>query len=608
MNNPMGQYQHRKNKHYELAKKQNSVVNSISQLRLIVFLVGMGISIYLYWIQKYYLSSVAFVVVVCLFIYLIKKHQDAKQKHKFYLTMSTINEDAIKRITGKWTDFDDKGEEFIDDEHNYSQDLDIFGQGSLFQWTNSAKTFWGRNKLKEALVNPDKSKDQIHKRQQSIDEMAKKLDWRQKFLAEGLMVLGEMHDPEDLCSWAEVGDEFYRKNHVVIGFKILPILTAAAIVLNILSIIPYYVPVLAVILHMLLLLYRGKERSRVFETAYKYRSNLRVYTKLFDTFEKEVFKKDYLRNLQKGLKNKQGKTAHSQIGQLEKIVDSIANRNNQFYIIINILLLSDYKNISKLERWKQSSGENLRKWFNILAEVEALSSLSNVRYDHPDWVFPTIIEDKHGILAKNMGHPLLSNRVCNDLIIAKPYSLLMITGSNMSGKSTLLRTVGINLALAYSGTSVCASEFQCSILDVHTSMRTRDNLEKNLSSFYAELLRISKIVSASERASKEGSQVLVLLDEIFKGTNSADRHTGARILLKKLSREGAFGLVSTHDLELGDLEHEQKLGIRNYNFREYYKDGEIFFDYKLRYGVSTTKNAIYLMKMVGIDVNKEQNE
>lgn len=603
------QYLYRQNKYTELAKKQLKTVNAISNLRVAVFLLGAGLTVYLYWVQKNFIASVALVAIFVVFVYLIKIHQNAKHEHKFHIVMAAINEDAVKRLTGKWTDFDDKGEEFIDDEHSYSQDLDIFGQGSLFQWTNSAKTFWGRKSLKEALVSPNKTQEEIYKRQESIEEMAKKLDWRQKFLAEGLMVLGEMHDPEDLCRWAEVGDDFYRKSHLLIGLRILPVVTISFIILNFLGLIPYYLPVVTIILQMLLLLYRGKERSRVFETAYKYRSNLRVYTKLFDTFEKEVFKKDYIKNIQKNLKNKQGKTAHSQIGQLERIVDSIANRNNQFYLIINILLLADYQNLAKLERWKQSSGESLREWFKILAEVEALSSLSNIRHDNPDWVFPTIVDHEPGIFAKNMGHPLLTQgRVSNDLTIKKPYSLLMITGSNMSGKSTLLRTVGINLVLAYSGAPVCANVFQCSIMDVHTSMRTRDNLEKNLSSFYAELLRISKIVSASEKSSKDGNQVLVLLDEIFKGTNSADRHTGARILLKKLSRDGAYGLVSTHDIELAELENEGNLGIKNYNFREYYKDGEIFFDYKLRPGVSTTKNAIYLMKMVGIDVNKEQNE
>ncbi len=170
----------------------------------------------------------------------------------------------------------------------------------------------------------------------------------------------------------------------------------------------------------------------------------------------------------------------------------------------------------------------------------------------------------------------------------------------MSGKSTLLRTVGINLVLAYAGAPVCAQRFNCSMLQIHTCMRVSDNLGENISSFYAELLRIKQIVSAS----KTEKNIFFLLDEIFKGTNSQDRHAGAKVLIRQLSKAGAMGMVSTHDLELGDLERESDRKIRNYHFREYYKNDEIHFDYKLRPGISTTRNAMYLIKMAGIDVDE----
>ena len=602
-------YINRRDRYIGQAKNQQKNVNSISHVRLLVFVAGVGIAGYLYWIQNYYLASAVFAIAAILFVYLIKMHQDAKHKHEFYVTMALVNEKAVERLGGKWTEFEDRGEEFVDDDHSYSQDLDIFGQGSLFQWTNFATTFWGKQRLAEILADPINDKDQIYARQKALEELAVKLDWRQKFFAEGLMASGKMHDPEDLCTWAEVSNDFYLNNYAIAGFKILPFITISFIVLSSFGIIPLYIPVIAVAIHILLLWYRGKERAQVFEMAYKYRSNLRAYTKLFTTFENEVFKTEHLQNLQKGLKGRGGMDAHSQIMRLERIVDSINNRNNLFYMGINIVLLGDYQNLIKLERWKHSSGSSLRQWFKMLAETEALSSLSNIRHDNPKWVFPTIVEDQPGLWAKEMGHPLITGgRVCNDLTIENAQSLLIITGSNMSGKTTLLRSVGINLVLAYSGAPVCAEAFRYSFMEIHTSMRTKDNLEKNLSSFYAELLRISNIVKAAERATKEDTQILVLLDEIFKGTNSVDRHSGAKILLKKLSGERAFGLVSTHDLDLGHMEHEEAFGIKNFNFREHYQDGEISFDYTLRPGVSTTRNAIYLMKMVGIDVDKEQNK
>lgn len=602
-------YINRRNKYTEQAKNQKKTVNSISHIRFLVFSVGAGLAGYLYWIQNYYPAAAIFAVAAILFVYLIKVHHDAKHKHKFYVTMVLVNENAIERLEGRWTEFEDKGQEFIDDDHSYTQDLDIFGQGSLFQWTNFASTFWGRERLAEILASPINDKDQIYARQQALDELAGKLDWRQKFFAEGLMASGKMHDPEDLCTWAETSNDFYLKNYLIAVFKILPFITIALVALSSFNIISPYIPVTAVAIHILLLLYRRNERAEVFEMAYKYRGNLRVYSKLFTTFENEAFKTEHLQDLQKHLKSKGGKDAYSQIMGLERIVDAINNRNNMFYIAINILLLGDYQNIIKLEKWKNNSGANLRQWFKVLAEAEALSSLSNIRHDNPKWVFPAIVEDQPGLWAKEMGHPLITKgRVSNDLTVDNSQSLLIITGSNMSGKSTLLRSVGINMVLAYSGAPVCAEAFRYSFMEIHTSMRTKDNLEKNLSSFYAELLRISNIIKAAERAAKEGTQILVLLDEIFKGTNSADRNTGAKILLKKLSKERAFGLVSTHDLELGHMEYEENLGIKNFNFQEHYHDGEISFDYTLRSGVSTTRNAIYLMKMVGIDLDEEQNK
>lgn len=210
-----------------------------------------------------------------------------------------------------------------------------------------------------------------------------------------------------------------------------------------------------------------------------------------------------------------------------------------------------------------------------------------------------VFEGSPSLKATALGHPLLNgNRVCNDLVFHPPMNVMLVTGSNMSGKSTFLRTAGINLVLAYAGAPVCATSFSCSIMHLFTCMRVSDNLEKSISSFYAELLRIKMLVEAVDK----NQRVFFLLDEIFKGTNSRDRHTGAKILVKKLSRAKALGLVSTHDLELADLDKESE-NIKNYHFREYYRDDRIFFDYKLRPGVSTTRNAAYLMRMAGIDAN-----
>jgi DNA mismatch repair ATPase MutS len=306
-----------------------------------------------------------------------------------------------------------------------------------------------------------------------------------------------------------------------------------------------------------------------------------------------------LKKIKEGMCNRKGVLAYKQVDRLSKIIDSISSRHGSFYFIMNILTLWDYQNMISLERWRKESGGFLKAWLEAIGKIEALSSLAIIRYDNPEWVVPKISEsEKPEFEAKSMGHPLLrGNRVENDLSTNIPDRILLITGSNMSGKSTLLRTAGINLVLAYTGAPVCARKFTASIMEIHTCMRVSDDLSRNISSFYAELLRIKNIVKEAET----GKSLFFLLDEIFKGTNSIDRHTGARVLIQKLNGLNCIGLVSTHDLELGDLEKSSDK-IKNYHFEEYYKDDRIHFDYKLRNGVSKTRNAVYLMKMAGIDI------
>lgn len=225
-----------------------------------------------------------------------------------------------------------------------------------------------------------------------------------------------------------------------------------------------------------------------------------------------------------------------------------------------------------LEKWKKAHGKGLGKWLETIGTIEELGSFSTLAFDNSDWTMPKFKENGFIFKGENIGHPLLgSERVCNDLTIEEDKKIILITGSNMSGKSTFLRTAGINLVLAYVGAPVCAKKFECSIMEIFTCMRISDNLEKNISSFYGELLRIKELVNKT----KEKRKVFFLLDEIFKGTNSIDRHTGAKILINKLSSKKVLGMVSTHDLELGSLEKENS-NIKNYHFKEYYKNNNIY--------------------------------
>lgn len=599
MNTPKKPYEKRKNYYAQLLEKQRKSLKIISSLRLFVALAGLGNLVFLYITKNNNLLLPIFLAYIAIFIYLVIKYNQLKGIEKYTFSLYKINDDSLKRIKGEWKSFADTGEEFRDEDHSFSGDLDIFGKGSLFQWISTATTYMGRQSLKTYLTDPCRDKDQIYKRQEAIDELAKKLWWRQRFMAEGMSISQETYNPELLYKWINEKNEFYLKPWVIMGTRILPIISILLIIVYfITNNISYYYPISILGIQTLILKFQNKERSKVLNTVYKYKDNIKVYRQMLKHFENKDFTSKYLRQLKSNLINEEKQRAYEQIDKLEKIVERITNRNNAVFIFVNIIILWDYRCMIELEKWKRKSGVLIESWLDVIGEVEALSSLAVIKRDNPDWVRPKIIDEPSCFKADDMGHPLLTKKsISNDLKFEDQTRVLLITGSNMSGKSTLLRTAGINLVLAYAGAPVCAKTFYCSIMKIYTCMRVSDNLEKNISSFYAELLRIKDIV----KATKDKEQVFFLLDEIFKGTNSQDRHEGAKILIKNLLRNDGIGLVSTHDLELGVMEEENNSKIKNYHFQEYYKDNEIYFDYKLKSGVSPTRNAMYLIRMAGID-------
>lgn len=602
MNNIEQEYIKRRNYYEKLLKKQKETINFISILRLIVFIASVGFAIFFYTTKKYYLSIIILIVPAVLFIMLLNKHSKLRYNRKCSTLICEINESSLKRLKGEWKAFEDNGEEFIDINHDYSKDLDIFGKGSLFQCINSANTYLGRQKLSKILKAPDYGIEEIYDRQEAVKELSENLGWRQRFMAEGKIAADKNKNPELLFKWGKERSNLFCNTKFIAMSRILPAITIVTILLySLKGNIPYYLPLILIGIQVIILRLNAKESNKVLSLVYKYKKDIEVYNKMIKLIEKKKFKSKYLIALKESLISKDKVTTTQQIDKLSRIVNLISDRSNFFYHLINIITLWEYHCLIRLENWKKESGGFMEQWLSTIAELEALSSLAILKYDNPEWIMPEIGKSVLIFKAKNIGHPLLSkNRICNDLDLRKNPSILLITGSNMSGKSTLLRTAGINLVLAYAGAPVCAEVFSCSIMNIYTCMRISDNLEENISSFYAELLRIRKLIDAANR--KE--PVFFLLDEIFRGTNSKDRHTGAKVLIERLSKENALGMVSTHDLELSDIE-KMNSKVKNYHFREYYRNNEINFDYKLRPGVSTTRNAIYLMRMAGIDIENE---
>lgn len=567
--------------------------NIISGLRFIVSLSILFCIYYAYSIDSVGFGIGLFLINTILFLYLAKLHDGIVSKTNKLEALIEVNKKEAYRLEGKWREFKDLGEEYLNSEHPFINDLDIFGKNSLFQWINETGTIYGREKL-SSLLRLDKlpKKEEIVFRQEALKELASKVDFRHEFIAS----LKDKNIKEEnyLSKWLK--EEKLKLGSFFNGARIImPLINISFTVLVFLNILSWHVLILSLLISYLILKKASKEVIKglnIFEDL-KYR--IKTYGDALKLVEEESFKSTLLKDLQSGLIKKE--KASFRLKKLESTTTWLYDRGNAFYIILNCYLLWDYQILLRLDKWKEENKEDFPLWMDSLGEFEVLISLAGFTYNNEGWTMPKINED-YKIKGVNLVHPMiLGNAVGNSFEISKDKRVLLITGSNMSGKSTFLRTVGFNCILAYLGLPVKGESFETPILNIYTCMRTGDNLEERISSFYAEIKRIKIIVEGTKRKER----ILFLLDEIFKGTNSLDRHEGAEILINQLLKGNTLGLVSTHDFELCDMEKDNSK-VQNYNFREYYENNELKFDYILRKGVSQTRNARYLMKMAGIDI------
>ena len=543
-----------------------------------------------------FLSLGIFIVV---FVYFIYKHQKIIDNANRYKNLIEINKKSISRMDGNWIKFSEEGQNYVDVTHTYSGDLDIFGHASLFQWINSANTFFGKEVLRNLFEKPNKDIDQIKKRQGAIIELAAKLDFCQKLQGEGLNASEFSTDPEELLKFSENKSSLFRKRWVSYIFYILPEITIASMIICFFDrTVSIYIPFILIVIQSIINLIGFKSAVKVLNTISDYKIKIKVYQSLLSTIEKEDFKDEYLKSLKAELYCKD-KSACSQIKSLEGIANAVDLKFNPlFYFVFNILIFWNFHCVLALENWKESSGASLRTWLEVVGKFEALASLAGISQMNPNWAIPEFVPKRIALSGIEMGHPLIieEKRVCNN--VKMDDNICIVTGSNMSGKTTLLRSIGINLVLAYAGAPVCAKKFVGCIMDIYTSMRLSDDLNSGISTFYAELLRIKMIINNS----KKEQPMIFLIDEVFRGTNSRDRVIGARNVLLNLNKSWILGLISTHDFELCELENGNGGRIINYHFTETYSKNSITFDYKLRTGRCTTTNAKYLMRMVGIDI------
>lgn len=560
---------------------------------LILFAASMG----------YDLRHPAWYILTCCdvlaFLFFLKKHRQSLHRQVFLRSRQTVLQQYSARFSTDWHAFRDNGNQFMTEEATQARDLDILGKNSLYQYLCAANTSEGKKKLAALLLQDAPAKDEIVNRQAAVRELTEKLTFSLELQTRGNLLSQSAHKKTSLDSarwlpYLETPPTVAAKGYSLLRLG-LPIATLWAIGLAASGFTP--VPAIALIFLQLTLsgFSHGKNTASL-QPLFALYQNMRHYEQIFSFLESASFSSPYLRELQKHLRTDGG--ACRKIRRLSAIGECVNMRYNFiFYLIGNSLLLWDFQCIHAFSLWRRAYGADIGKWFAALGEIEALLSLSILGQVKKTYKFPLILsDDAPRIQAKSIYHPLLEEGTA----IANPVSFTaqtcIITGSNMSGKTTFLRSVGINAILAYAGAPVCAEQFEISLMRLFTSIRVEDDISKGISTFYAELLRIKAMVVYSA----EKRPMLVLIDEIFKGTNSADRIVGATATVKKLTRPWNITLVSTHDFELCDLARRHEGAVNNYHFSEFYTNDEIHFDYRLKSGRCRTTNAKYLLRMAGI--------
>jgi len=603
--------------------KLSKLLNRFSFLRLLIFVISSIILIYLFSSNVLTPILIVFPLSILCFGAAVKYHNKTAFLKKHTAFLKGINESEILREECNLEEFD-TGHQFINQNHPYTSDLDIFGQHSIFQLLNRTTTESGMILLSEWLSEPAPNSE-IHDRQKAIKELAQKLDWRQDFQASGMHFQNKKSDYYKLLDWVEAP---------VVLLKNRRLYMAVAIILSVLSLLSlyFYIPhfessswyiYLLPFITVYFIINRVLKKLKpiaddIVKTSQENINTLRGYRALINKIECENFKSKKLCELQsKLIKSKD--SAFNEINRLCRLLEFSQQRGlkikyisiggNPTYYILNSFLLIDIYLIIGIEKWKSKNKAFLKPWSKVVSEFEVINSLAGFCYSNPSYTFPQLEEKNNYIHFESLGHPLINSnkRVSNNFHSEGQGDVVLITGSNMGGKSTFLRTVGVNLVLALAGAPCCAQNGQVSNLQLYTSMRTQDNLEKGISSFYAELNRIEKMLKLIGKS----QNIYFLLDEMFKGTNSEDRHKGGFSLIYQLSNLNTSGIIATHDIELAKLSENKKL-VANYSFNSEMINHSMIFSYKLHNGICYDFNASELMKKSGIEIlsniSGEQNQ
>lgn len=580
------------------AAKYKKLADTYSLMRLTVFgLMILAISLGIAY-DTFTIIAIAFPLLILSFAWLVSRQSVYEVKKKYYLGLQQVNENEIASITNR-DNLYDSGSRFASEKHFYTADLDIFGPSTLFQLVNRAATTPGNEKL-AGWFNAPADKKTILDRQDAVKELATKSQW--KLELQTLLLFANKEDINQLqrlfiylhIPLNLTGEKWLNKY-----VKVAPYLLVGLIVLA------YFYPplkglaILTGLVNMGLVFSKGEFIKKADLIAGKIGDTLAKYAAVFKKIEEEKWQAAYTSQQAQKLWDA-GTSA-----KLKELADLINKLNYHLNVIVGIILnlffLWDIKQIIAIENWKRNNANGLEMAFDVIAEYEALISLAGLRINYPDWTMPQIADgDGYTLTATDIAHPLIpvASRVVNDYELNDTYKVDIITGSNMAGKSTFLRTMGINTVLALCGAPVCAKSMQVSVITILSYMRIKDSLNESTSTFKAELDRLQMLLAAVDNEPK----VFFLIDEMLRGTNSVDKYRGSKAVIELLIKKQGVGMVATHDLQIAQLEQQYPDYVRNFYFDIQVKDGEMLFDYKMKHGECKTFNATLLLKQIGIDV------
>lgn len=545
------------------------------------------------WMSAWWLLAplVVFIALAVIHDRVDRAKSDAERGLAYY-------ERAISRLGEDWVGKGNQGERFRDSKHLYADDLDLFGRGSIFELISNARTAAGENTLARWLLAPGEQAEVVA-RQQSVEELRSRVDLREELALMGDDIRAAV-DAKVLREWGEQAPvTFFR------GARVVAILLAMAALATFVLFFAHVVtlgPFLIVMLAELAFNIATRESIRVVADGVETPSHeLILLTLLLERLERESFSSPRLVALKNALQT-DGLTASEQIRRFGRLIATLDTaRHNQFFRPIGAPLMWISQTTMAIEKWRRKCGPAIGRWTAAIGEFEALCSLASFAYERPKAIFPELTGgNEPAIEADGLSHPLIppETAIANDVKIGGEVRLWIVSGSNMSGKSTLMRAIGLNAVLAWAGAPVTCARMRMSKLHIGASMRTVDSLVDHRSRFYAEIERLRDIVNLS----REGMPTLFLLDELLSGTNSHDRRIGAEALVRGLVARGAIGVVTTHDLALAQIADTMDGRAVNVHFEDHIEGGEIRFDYRLRPGIVTRSNALELMRAVGLEV------